>query len=549
MPIKTKNIDLIMPCAGSQGKIDKSHVPLGLIYVGSSLASHGYYVKIWHLLPEEFNEAVTSIKKRRPLWVGISVLSGMTTLHAATISLILKKELPETPVIWGGHHPSAVPEDCLRETYIDLVVIGEGEITAVELSDALLNEENLAKIMGIGYKDESGNKIINESRPLIKDLDNLELRWDLINLQDYCFRWTNGKAPISFYSSRGCPFKCAFCSTPSYTGSIYRAHSPEYVVSHLSFLKRRYGFNSVFFADDNFMLQQKRGSEIITRLSSKGISVDTVDIRLNQMDDDILKMFKYHNVTGIFFGYESANNRILKLINKGIDLNLIKEKTIKLNEYNISVWASGIIGFPTETRDELYQTIDFSNWLRDNLPSGSVVSIYRYMPLPKTKLLELALQEGFIYPKTSIDWRKIDPIGPYYSMSEWIKWITPEDERYFALVQELSRNKMLNYISHKSTLVNYINNLFVFWVRKQIKMRNHKWSFVLNLFDFARNTYSIIRYGRITGYKSQAIKRRSLLNKKFDYALSSAKVMVEVLAQAFKRRLNIWDSQKRWLKR
>jgi radical SAM superfamily enzyme YgiQ (UPF0313 family) len=501
------NIDLIMVCAGSQGPADKMHVPLGLIYIGSELRRNGYDVKIWHLLPGEFETTLLEICEREPLWIGLSVLSGMTTLHAVRFSKRIKEELPRVPVVWGGHHTSAVPKECLRENYVDFVVHGEGEDTAVELSDALFSNSEFTGILGLGFKGPDGSPLVNASRPLEKNLDRYKLSWELVNLQDYMNGDNSGKMPISFYSSRGCPYKCTFCSTPLYTGKSYRTHSPEYVISNLSYLKSQYGFNSVFFCDDNFMLKSGRGMEIIQRLEKIGITVDTLDLRLNQLDENMLRGFKDHGVQGLFFGFESGNDRILTLMKKGIDIAHIKRKVKLINQFGVTAWASGIIGVPTETRQEVYKTIDLAMWLRDNLPEGSTASTYRYMPLPKTELLTLAVQEGFEYPTSQEDWRWIDPIGPHYEMKRWVKWVMPEDEEYLSLVQELSRNRMLDYVHRRSLLVNSVNNFFVRRARVKVASRKLKMDLELKCFELARDIYSLMLYGKRLGLKSDAIQR------------------------------------------
>jgi hypothetical protein len=94
-------IDLVMVTAGSQGPDDKNHVPLGLLYVGTQLKLAGYDVAVHHLLPEEFDNGLAAMRRRSPLWIGLSVLSGMTTYFAAELSRRIKAELPNSLVVWG----------------------------------------------------------------------------------------------------------------------------------------------------------------------------------------------------------------------------------------------------------------------------------------------------------------------------------------------------------------------------------------------------------------------------------------------------------------
>lgn len=503
------NIDLIMICAGSQGPSDKNHVPLGLLYIGTQLDKLGYKVKIWHILPNEFNTTIQKIKDRQPLWIGLSVLTGVTTYYAAQLSRMIKTLIPDSPIVWGGHHPSAVPNECIKEKYIDFVIVGEGEETAVEFSNALLSGTGYSNILGLGYKDTHDNSKVNPDRPLVKDLDKFELNWELINIYDYKRNNFHGKTPINFYSSRGCPYNCTFCSTPLYTGKSFRSHSPQYVARNLGYLNEKYGFNSVFFSDDNFMIHNDRGFDIITMLAKQNITVDTVDVRINQINESMVSKFKEYGVSGIFFGYESGNDRILSMIKKDITVEQTKEKVHLIKKYGIPVWASGIIGLPTETKKEIYTTIDFALWLKDNLPDLSTAVAFRYMPLPATKLMNLAIQEGFKYPVSTEDWRKIDPKEPFYKMSEWIKWMSPSDEKYFAFVQEVSINRMTDYIHNRHFFVNLLNNLFVSMTRKKVTKRKSNSAVLYKCFDFTRKIYGKLFFGKHVVKTTGAMKKHS----------------------------------------
>ncbi len=499
------NIDLIMVCAGSQGPADKMHVPLGLLYIGSALERAGYDVKIWHLMGDEIEDALPVIKAREPIWIGMSVLSGMTTYWAAQYSKRFRLEMPGTPIVWGGPHASAAPEECLREDYIDYVVRGEGEVTSVELSDALLTRGDVGPIMGLGFTDKE-KPMLNFARPLVEDIDQFELNWELLDLRAYqttSYKQTVGKQSVAFFSSRGCPYKCAFCSTPRYTGKSFRAHSPAFVERNLSYLKDRYGFNSVYFSDDNFMTDRARGLEVIRRVTNLGISVDTLDVRLNQLNDEVMAGFSEMGAQGIFFGWESANNRVLKLMRKGLTIELIKEKALLFKKHGITAWASSIIGVPTETREEIFNTVDFSMWLRDTLPTRSTVASFRYMPLPNTALIDVAVAEGFEVPTRQEDWKKIDPIGPYYEMT-WSKWMTEEDHEFLVFVQELSRNGMLNHIPNWYYGLGLAHNFFVNRMRKKVLRRHRKIDAEYRGFHFMRNTASRIIRGRGAALDSQA---------------------------------------------
>jgi radical SAM superfamily enzyme YgiQ (UPF0313 family) len=151
-----RNIDLITITPGSQGEVDRRHLPLGILYIGSNLKKYGYKVRLHHILPNEIDITVKNISNSKPLWIGLSVLSGMTTYWSALASRKLKMSCPDIPIVWGGHHATLCAHECLLENYVDIVVRGEGELTSIVLSEALLNSDsyidNLRKVDGISFK-------------------------------------------------------------------------------------------------------------------------------------------------------------------------------------------------------------------------------------------------------------------------------------------------------------------------------------------------------------------------------------------------------------
>jgi len=305
-------------------KADMKHPPLGLLYLGGSLRKANFPVKIFHILPAEINKSALEIINQNPLFVGFSVMTGIPAYYAVQMSKKIKELNPEIPIIWGGHHPSLIPNQCLEENYIDAVIIGEGEETIVDLANALEQKKDLSSVLGIGFK-KAKEIIINPPRPRIQNLDNLIVDWSLVNVSDYIISSGNERV-IGFYSSRGCPYNCGFCSSAKFFERTWRAHSSDYVVNSLKQLKEKFGINGVFFADDNFIIDRTRAFAIIKQLYDIGIRTKTLDIRTNHLDEELLSLLKKTKATGIFIGWESGCDRLLKLMNKGITRDEIIEK-------------------------------------------------------------------------------------------------------------------------------------------------------------------------------------------------------------------------------
>ena len=413
----------IVPSVNNNGL---SHVPYNILYVGSELSRNGYRVELHHIDETDIAAKAREIAAASPLWVGISVLSGLTTLFSAQMSRALK-ELGDIPIVWGGHHPSMTAEQTLGQDYVDYVCLGAGEDFGVELSRALSGDGALAEVLGLGYK-EDGETRINACRPFHKDIDRYRIDWSLVDWDRYVKRDDRGNPYVEVFSSRGCPFNCAFCSTREYSGVYWAGHSTDYILSTLS------------FCDDNVFLNKQRGFEILERVRRRDAYLDYINIRIDQLTDDVIDGFNASEVSSLFFGFESGVPRILQLMNKRITPEQILGTVDRLRSGRIKVVASGILGVPTETREEVYANIDFALKLWDRLPQG-FVTLFRFMPLPGTDLTKLAMQNGFVLPERPDDWVRVDPQGPWYEMP-WLKWAGPRDLENLCNTQSLIRDHL-----------------------------------------------------------------------------------------------------------
>jgi radical SAM superfamily enzyme YgiQ (UPF0313 family) len=155
--------------------------PLGLIYLGGALRKAGYQkVKVFNIFKDEIDKTVDEIVKMKPLFVGLSTLTGPQTRYTYDMSRAIKARDKDIKIIWGGVHPTMLPEDCLKEDCVDMVCIGEGEEVITELAASLAAKADLEGIRGIGYKREE-KAVINPRRPFITELDRFEPDWGLVD--------------------------------------------------------------------------------------------------------------------------------------------------------------------------------------------------------------------------------------------------------------------------------------------------------------------------------------------------------------------------------
>lgn len=406
---------------------DLLYPPLGLLYVGGALRKAGYEVKVYHIFAREIESTAREILSLRPEWVGFTVFTGLPCERAARLSRLLKAGNPSIPVVWGGVHPSLAPEDCLRESYVDCVVIGEGEATAVELAGALRSGKGPGGVKGVGYKKD-GAPLVNERRPLIANLDDCAADWSLVAADRYLRPMGEGRTGIIYMSSRGCPHNCGFCYNRRFNLSRWRPHSVDFVIKDVQALKERHGISMITFSDDEVFVREERAFELLERLKGIGIECDWLEMRFDHVTRENLRRLVALNVRSIFLGWESGNDRILKMINKRLTRDYILEKCRVLSEFpQLRVDASGIIGFPTQTWEEVLENVDFAVELSRMLPSVNF-NLGTYVPYPGTDLYDLALKEGFRPPDSTEGWGKYDILAGTFRLN-WLPWGTEAKRR------------------------------------------------------------------------------------------------------------------------
>ncbi len=298
------------------------------------------------------NDVEKELLKINPDVVGITATTCFAD-RAYHFADFCRKELSKT-VIMGGVHASALPEEAL--THVDVVIVGEGEIALLEL---------LLKI-------EKGHVPRHEviEGTFIKNIDDLPLpAWDLIDLQFYIHSPENSANTINFVprstpagtliTSRGCPYRCTFCYNSKKRAPV-RYHSAQRALEEILILQDRYGVKALFFFDDEFITNKPRLRVICNALSEKGRSLKwACQARSDQLDEETLVMLKKAGCVMIGLRIESAVQRVLDLLNKQITVE-DHIKAIKLcRKVGMKIYANIIFGTPTETREEMMETLEF----------------------------------------------------------------------------------------------------------------------------------------------------------------------------------------------
>jgi len=387
-------------------------LPMGILSVGSELKRNGFDVELINITEKEITQTADYIINQKPLCVGLSVMTGIQTQHSAELSQKIKTK-NNLPIIWGGVHPSLLPKECLKEDYIDYVVISEGEISALKLIKKIAEKNEPQNILGVGYKINNQIKI-NNPRSFIENLDDYELDFSLINLEDYIFSLGPCKRVIAYKTSRGCPFNCSFCYNYIFNKNKWRSWSVKSVISNIEFIKDKYKIDGIKFYDDNFFVDKSRALEILEKIDLPA----HVELRIDSIDDNLAQKLKQFKCFDLLIGIESGSNRLLELIDKKFTVHRIIQGVKILAAHQVPASYSAIVGLPTETKQEFESTIDLFYKIY-KIHKQSAFTLGAYLPYPGSRMYEFAKQHGFNPPNKTEDWGKIDRFRKDFK-SPWV---------------------------------------------------------------------------------------------------------------------------------
>jgi radical SAM superfamily enzyme YgiQ (UPF0313 family) len=399
-------------------------LPLSLLCPAAPLDRQGYRIKIIdEFANPKWRRELLETLAQKPICFGVTSMTGPQILHALEGCKLVKERYPDVPVIWGGVHASLLPEQTLQNPYPDIIVVGEGEETFPELVKALESGSPLSNVSGICYK-EDGKVRFTGVRPFVNLDGQPPLPYHFIHMDRYRRRLF-GIDHISFNSSRGCTYRCSFCWDPVMHKRKWRAMSPETVLDHLSRIIRDYGIRGFLFTDDHFFIDMERACLILEGIvrADLRISISKLQIRadtLCRLDKAFLQLMVRAGVKRFSIGIESGSQRVLDLIKKDCSVEEIVEANRKLIPYPIVPVFLFMMGLPTETPDELAQSIRLAIRLTDE-NSNAVKTFNIYTPYPGTELYDLAIQLGLKEPQRLEDWARFN----FRNIPRESAWIEP----------------------------------------------------------------------------------------------------------------------------
>lgn len=366
--------------------------PMGILSLAGFLERAGYRVKVVDLAVAD-GDPLEIIRQENPKAVGISFMTPQS-IAAYSLAEEIRKTFPDTVLVAGGVHASALPGETLE--HFDFAVVGEGELTASDLLELLIRGRGeIEAIPGIAYR-EKGEVIQNRPRPYIRNLDNLPFpAWRHLPLERYKglgMGLDPEKPFMVVLSSRGCPGRCIFCASHIVHGRGFRMRSPEAMVREVKFLKERYGIEQFDFADDTMTVSKKRMTLFCEMLINDRVTVTwDCNARVNTVDEKMLALMKKAGCVRMNFGVESGSQEILNRIGKGVTLEQIRRAHLLAREAGMLTMSFFMIGHPGENRDHIGSTLALAKELASDCPGLTFAT-----PFPGTELFEMAVEAGWL---------------------------------------------------------------------------------------------------------------------------------------------------------
>lgn len=338
-------------------KVMKPYPPLGVLYLTAWMRRAGARVEVFDGTFQRLGDFDAVLARNKAPVVGF--YANMMT-RRFVLQLVAKAKAAGRRVVVGGPDPANYRQEYLIRG-VDVIVVGEGELTMEELWPRLVAGDDLAPVAGVAYL-RAGEVVSTPARTKIRQLDVLPTpARDAIDIPRYLATWRrhHGKGPVSLITSRGCPFTCRWCSHAVY-GTSHRQRTPGHVADEVEEILGRYGPDMVWYADDVFTLNRKWFMAYADELDRRGLHVPFETItRADRLDEEVVRRLADMKAWRIWVGSESGSQRILNAMDRKTDADDAVAKVHMLRRAGIQAGMFVMVGYEGETIDDIKETARF----------------------------------------------------------------------------------------------------------------------------------------------------------------------------------------------
>lgn len=407
------------------------NLPLAILKIASQLVASGYKVKfIDARLDGNYRQDIIN-SAQDALCFGVSCMTGYQIFDALKASKMVKELNKDIPVVWGGWHPSLLPEETIHNDFIDILIRGQGENTFIEVLRALQNGGSLEGLRGVSFKEPQKGVIHNQARPF-EDINNFApTNFDILDINKYVSRSPLGKRTVFWNTSQGCPFHCGFCCTHTLYAKRWISLKVETIINEIETLVKRLRIDGILFTEDNFFTDKNRVKNICEELIRRNLEVRwSTDARIDQViryGDDFLSLLKRSGCMKLYLGAESGDQEVLDFIDKGIKVEYTYKAAAMLARNGIIAEFFLMLGFPLNPQKDLRLTLEMVKEIKRKFPNHQATP-FLYTPYPGTKLFDFALSQGLVPP------RKLEEWIPWSSLAPSVPWV---NKKYLERINRL----------------------------------------------------------------------------------------------------------------
>jgi len=426
---RIQKILLIQPPAFSnnlRGDMNPN-APLGLGYIAAMLEREGYGVSIldafiegWDqesrineekiLVGLTFEQIQDVVRRENPDAVGVTSMFTSQRKNAHRVAQVVKEVDPEIVVIFGGAHPTSAPEMVMADPCVDVAVLAEGDNLIVPLLRCIEADGDLRTLDGLAYRDQSGEMVVIDKTTQMSDLDDLPYpARHLLPMEKYFTAGvrhggaSKGKRAASMITSRGCQYRCNFCTAFKVFTRRPRMRSIENVLGEIDELVNKYGVDELFFEDDQIIAKQRRSGELFDAIGARyKLHWDTPNgVSPWLLDDEILGKMKASGCYRVNIAIESGNQWVLdNIINKPVKVAKVPDVVNAIRRHGMEVGTYLVVGNiardAIETLDQIRESFAFCRKIKV-YPHASLLTAY-----PGSEVLEIAREKGYLAP--GFDW-------------------------------------------------------------------------------------------------------------------------------------------------
>lgn len=424
-------------------------VPLALLAISRILDKKKYKINIYarHLQEKYIEELLAN--GNNAICLGISAMTGFQIQDGLKVAKLFKKKYPQIPIVWGGWHPSILPQQTIKSPYVDIVAVGPGDFTFPELVETLYQGKDLKNVKGIIYKNK--NKIITNPERGAADLSTLPpLPYHLIDVEKCLQNTEYGSRTIPYISSYGCPHRCAFCVEEIVNKRHWQAVPSKIVLKEWQNLIKKYHIDSVAVYDSNFFVDEKRVTEICQGMINKKIRLKWGNAngragQLSRYQEKTWNLMEKTGCTMILTGAESGSQPALDFISKDMNVDELVKFTEKCNQHHIKILYSFLVGLPWSkdpqennkfVAEEYRATLSLIDKLL-KICNRNRYTYYIFLPYPGAALSNRAVSLGLKFPKSLNGWSNY-LMSPEDAFHETLKqkWISPHDAKLTAMLTQ-----------------------------------------------------------------------------------------------------------------